>query len=352
MSKPHIVFAGAGEYALRMGSYSFLISAQNVWRLSLVGLALVALAGLSLMAGDTWLSPAQLLEAFQTPAQHNLSKQLTEFRWPRIGLALLTGAALGLSGCLTQALTRNRLASPELLGINDGAIGAVLLGLLFSPSGMLGPWWVGPLGACLAATMLLIAAGGMGTNGQRILIVGIGLTALWRALIEFVLSKQDLLHASAIYQWGNGSLATQGHEALWPLSIALAFLLPLTLLNARRLSLLHFDPEQVATLGISVKILQWQALLTALLLAGLSVGLSGPIAFVALAAPVFSSSLTRAGHMPLLASALLGAGLVLMADTLGRTLLPNIELPAGVICNVLGGPFLLWLLFHRQGHTS
>lgn len=352
MNKLHIVFAGAGEYALRMGSYSFLFSAHNLKRLLCLSMLITGLAALALMAGDTWLSPAQLLEAFQTPTQHSLSKQLTEFRWPRIGLALLTGAALGIAGCLTQALTRNRLASPELLGINDGAIGAVLLGLLFSPSGMLGPWWVGPLGACLAAGVLLIAAGGMGSCGQRILIIGIGLTALWRALTEFVLSKQDLLHASAIYQWSSGTLATQGHEALWPLCIALAVAMPPTLLNARRLALLHFDPEQVAALGLSIKALQWQALLTALLLAGLSVGLSGPIAFVALAAPIVASQFTRAGHMPLMACALLGAGLVLMADTLGRTLLPNIELPAGIICNVLGGPFLLWLLFNRQGHTS
>lgn len=88
------------------------------------------------------------------------------------------------------------------------------------------------------------------------------------------------------------------------------------------------------------------------MLAGLSVGLCGPIAFVALAAPVFAANLTRTGQLPILSSACVGAMLVLMADTLGQTLMPNIELPAGVLCNVLGGPFLLWLLLQDQGKSS
>ena len=347
-----LVGAGAGQFAVRMGTFSVLFHRRTMGLCLVLTLLLIALGGLALMVGAIPISPTQLVAALTGQADHSTQLLVLEFRLPRVYLALCAGAALGAAGCLTQALTRNRLATPELLGISDGAVGAVLLALIVSPTGMLGPWWVGPSGAALAALVLLLVSGPIGTQGQRILIIGIGLSALLRAGIELALSQQDLLHANALHIWRNGSLATQGMDATAPLLIGLLLLLPPALLNTRRLSLLHFQPEHVHALGISLRTLQWQALFTALGLAGLAIGLCGPIAFVALASPILATQFTRGGHLPLLTSALLGSGLVLIADTLARTLFTHIELPAGIVCNLLGGPFLLGLLLHRKGNTQ
>nr|WP_249383871.1 iron chelate uptake ABC transporter family permease subunit [Chitinivorax sp. B] len=158
------------------------------------------------------------------------------------------------------------------------------------------------------------------------------------------MSRQELQHASALYTWSAGSLAGRDLTAAFPLAVGVVALLPLAWLSVRRLSLLRFDADMAATLGLARQWTQWQALLTAVVLAGLAIGICGPIAFVALSAPVFASRLAGEGRMGLLPAGLIGSVLVVTADTIGRVVLGHAELPAGVICNLLGGPFLLWLL--------
>ncbi|MFC4158686.1 FecCD family ABC transporter permease [Chitinimonas lacunae] len=332
-----------GLRALRCGAYSLLLPTRPLW--SAFGLAVTLLLAfcIALLAGSTWLSPAQLLTALTGDGTGGTAL-LIEFRLPRVLVAVLGGAALGMAGCLIQALMRNRLASPDLLGVADGATFAVLLALMASPTGMLGPWWVGPLGAIAAVTLLVGAAGRLGTRGQRVLVVGLGLSSLLRALTELALSRENLMHANALYSWSIGNLAGRSIESVWPLAATLTLLLPLAAFNARRLALLRFDSEVAATLGLPVRRTQWQALAMAVLLAGVAVGVCGPIAFVALAAPVLAERLAGGGRIAPIGAALAGASLVVLADTVGRTTLATAELPAGVICNLLGGPFLLWLL--------
>lgn len=335
---------------LRYGTQSLLFAPRSLWVNA--GLIMLLLLGamLALRLGHTTLSWHEL-SAVITGKSSPSTLLLLEFRLPRIVVALLAGAALGLAGHLLQMLTRNRLASPDWLGIPDGVTFSLLLALVLSPDGMLGPWWVGPAGAFLAAVLLWVCAGKSGRRGQTILIVGMGLAALLRAGTELLLAQQALMHASALYSWSLGSLSSRGLPVLLPLAFGLALLLPLTLLCRRGLHLLAFSPDLAATLGLSVRKVQGMALALAVMLAGLAVGVCGPIAFVALAAPIMAQQLAGSGRQPLVGSALLGSTLVLLADTLGRTILAETELPAGVVCNILGGPFLLWLLLSSR-HSS
>lgn len=273
---------------------------------------------------------------------------LQQIRLPRVVAGLLTGAALGVAGCLTQTLARNRLATPDVVGVGEGAAFAVLLTLLGTSTGIIGAWWAGPLGAIGAATLVVLAAGGLGTHGQRFLVVGIGVSALLSSLVELAMSTQNIAHATALYKWTIGSLTGRGYAGATPLMLGLALLLPLAALAGQRLALLRFDAELAQSLGLNVFRTRLAILAIAVVLAGLGVGVGGPIAFVALSAPVIAGWLAGPQRVPVLGSALAGAILVVTADTLGRLLGGDIEIPAGVVSSVLGGPFLLWILLRGE----
>lgn len=330
-----------GNAHLRLGPWSLLFDLAGLRRLALLAVLAVAVLALSLMAGARWLTPTELLEGLQ--GQRSLGL-LLEMRLPRVLVGLMAGAALGCAGWLLQIMTGNRLATPDILGVADGA--ALAIFLVLAGGGMMGPWWVGPAGALAALALLLLASGGIGLRGRTVLVVGLGLASLVRAATEIALSRQELMHASALYAWSVGSLNGRGLDSALPLALGLALLLPVSLLAARRMALLRFDPDLARALGLPLRATQWQALLIAVLLAGLAIGVCGPIAFIALAAPFF------AGRAGLPGALLAGGALVACADTLGRTVINGAELPAGVICNLLGGPFLLWLLLRERHGES
>ncbi|HEY0061768.1 MAG TPA: iron ABC transporter permease [Telluria sp.] len=331
-----------GVLALRCRQWSVVFSARALWAIPalLAGLAMLSLV--ALCAGPTWLSVFELRAALTGSGPTGLQLLVNELRLPRLIAGLLAGAALGCAGCLIQALSRNRLATPDILGVSDGAALGIFIGLIAGGTGLMGPWWSGPLGALGALCLLALAAGRIGPS---LLIVGVGVASLLRALTELALARQELMHASALYSWSVGSLTGRGYEAALPLAAALLLLLPLASLLSHRLTLLGLGSDLARALGLPLRATQWQALLLAVLLAGLAVGVCGPIAFVALAAPYLATRLL--GAIAPGGSALCGAMLVVLADALGRLVLHGAELPAGVVCNLLGGPFLLWLLLNE-----
>lgn len=334
-----------GVRVMHIGTASLLVAARP-WALlaSLAALlSLMTLAALSL--GDTPLAPMRITAALVGAPILPTDALLLEFRLPRVLLALLAGGALGLAGALLQAVTRNALASPELLGLSDGALFAMLITLALAPDAMLGPWWVGPAGALLAATLLFAAAGKLDSRGQRLLLIGVAAASLWRALGELAMSQEMLVHAGALYAWSVGSFSGKSTTELIPMAAGLVMLTPIALLLARPLAILRFTPDHAATLGVRVARIQITAVLVAVALAGLAVGLAGPLAFVSLAAPALARLMADNSRQPFIATGLIGGALILAADTGGRLVLPAAELPAGVLANLFGGPFLLWLLW-------
>lgn len=342
----------AGIDCVRGQRWSILIARRALAAKLALAAALLPVACLALCAGASWVTPALVLAALADTGPAGAQLLVNELRLPRVIAALLAGAALGAAGCLVQALSRNRLATPDMLGVSDGATLGIFVGLVAGATGLLGPWWSGPLGALAALAVLALAAGRMDSRGHAVLVVGIGVASLLRAITELALSRQELMHASALYAWSVGSLAGRGYAAALPLAAGLALLLPPALLLSRPLALLRLGVDTAASLGVAVRATQWAALLLAVLLAGLAVGVCGPIAFVALAAPFVASRLEGAQRIALVSAALAGALLVALADTLGRVVLEGAELPAGVICNLLGGPFLLWILLTERAGES
>nr|WP_229909706.1 Fe(3+)-hydroxamate ABC transporter permease FhuB [Streptomyces flavofungini] len=340
-----------GLIALRAGPMSFLVARRPAFAALGLAALLACAVVLSAYAGQSDMGISRTFHAVLGQGDRFDVLLVQKFRLGRIVAGLVAGAALGLAGCLTQTLARNRLATPELLGVNDGATAAVLLSATFSASGSFGSWWAGPLGALVAVIVVTAVSGGVGQRGYRVLVVGLAMSALASAVTQVVLSRRSLSSASSLYVWTSGSLNGRGYSVAVPVLIGLAVLIPVALAVARHLSVLRFDDDTAASLGSTPARTRVICLLLAVALAGLAVGVCGPVGFVALASPVIASRLAGPLRVPLIGSMLTGAVLVVAADTLGRIAFSGSELPVGIVTTVLGGPFLLWVLLGRSAAT-
>ncbi|CAM5342089.1 Fe(3+)-hydroxamate ABC transporter permease FhuB [Streptomyces abikoensis] len=334
---------------VRTGALSLLVHRRAAVAAFALAALVVGAIVLSAYAGQSEMSLGRTFSAVFGSGDRFDVLLVQKFRLGRIVAGLAAGAALGLAGCLTQTLARNRLATPELLGVNDGATAAVLLSATLG--GTFGAWWAGPLGALAAVLVVTAVSGGLGQRGYRVLVVGLAMSALASAVTQVVLSRRSLNSASSLYVWTSGSLNGRSYAVAVPVLIGLAVLVPAALVVARHLNVLRFDDSTAASLGVAPGRVRLVCMLLAVGLAGLAVGICGPVGFVALASPVIAGRLAGPLRVPVVGSMLVGAALVVLADTVGRVALDGAEIPVGVVSTVLGGPFLLWVLLGRSAAT-
>ncbi|WP_159994349.1 iron chelate uptake ABC transporter family permease subunit [Roseomonas sp. 18066] len=316
-------------------------------RLGALAAALAGLVAASLLLGAR---PLPLLRALAEPDSE--AAALLALRIPRTLLGLLAGAALGVSGALMQALTRNPLADPGLLGISMGALLAMLLAAGFLAATGLALAAAALLGAGLAGLLVqgaALAGGGLGA-ALRLTMAGVAVSAMLGG-VAGVLLLLDPARFDRLRGWMTGALATPdlaGPAAVAPL-VGLG--LALALLAGRGLTLLSLGEAPAAALGAPVRRLRLAAGLAATLLAGAATAAAGPVAFLGLMAPQLARRLLGADQRWILAgAALLGPALLLAADILGRLLAPPGEIPAGILVALGGAPcFLVALRRVGQG---
>ncbi|WP_326701213.1 iron ABC transporter permease [Streptomyces sp. NBC_01754] len=336
---------------LRTGTLSWLFPSRSALAAALLLPLLAVLIALAVMASSTGMSLAETVSGLLGTGDAGTVMIVQDFRLPRIFVGLMVGAALGIAGCLTQTLAGNRLATPDLIGVNDGATAAVVAAAAGSTTGMVGDWWLGPIGAVAAAAIVVLCAGGAGGAGYRVLVTGIGVSTFIGAVSDLIMSRENDNTAGGVFLWAIGSLNGRDWSVGTPLALVLLALVPLSLAVGHRLQLLRFDDDMAASLGVDLRRLRAGALALAVALAGTAVGVGGPVAFVALAAPILAQRLAGPTRVPVVGSALTGAALIAGADALGRVAAP-VELPVGVVTSVLGGPFLLWVLFRPDRATG
>lgn len=267
-------------------------------------------------------------------------------RLPRSLLAMLTGSAMALSGAVVQALLRNALASPKIIGINSGAALAVLLGTSLVP-GLALAWM--PLVALLGGTLAAGAIYGLSAvrpmSPERLILVGIAVGMACEAGVDFIMVTASTFEISAPLVWLTGSLWARGWQhlaAVWPFIV---FLSAVGVGMFFRLDLMRLGAAQAAALGVNVRLERLVLLAVATLLASLSVSVVGVIGFVGLMAPHIARQLVGGRHGVLLPTAMLiGALLVVLADATGRVLAPPIEVPAGILTAMFGAPFFVFVL--------
>ncbi|MFZ5851266.1 MAG: FecCD family ABC transporter permease [Actinomycetota bacterium] len=326
-------------------------------------LALVALVvGLALLGtalGTVALAPAEVLSGLLGSASRTVTLTVQQFRLPRTVVAVEAGMALGLAGSLTQAVTRNPLASPDVLGVTSGASAGAVAVLLAAGGAYVG--YAGPAaelsrlgvplgalaGALLSAALVLTLSarriGGI-PEMQRVVLVGILANAVFLALVQWGLTVGDVDQAAKAAVYLTGSLNGRGWEQTLALTASLAVLLPAALAFRRPLDVLALGEEAAVTLGVSLRRVRLALFAVAFSLVGVAVAAVGPVSYVALLAPQVARRLTGTAGTALLAPALVGAALLLAADLVARFVIPGTELPAGAVTALVGAPLLLALV--------
>jgi len=322
----------------------------------LTALLLLALLG-ALLTGSTPLSIDDLRAALSGPETSRPAVILFELRLPRVLLAALAGAALAGAGAVFQAVLRNPLAEPYILGVSGGAA----LGAIAAAAGIAAPFAGGlvtrPLGAFVGAlvtiALLFRAAALRGrASSYSLLLVGVVINSFFSALILFLVTVADFTRFQGVLFWLAGSLSSPPREVLLLLTGTLAAGLAVLLPLGTSLNLLSQGEETAGLLGLHVERVRLVALLTASLMTAAVVSFSGLIGFVGLMVPHLVRLALGPDHRLLLPAAVLGGATFLVAaDALARTLTAPTELPVGIITALCGGPFFLWL-YRRQGGTS
>ena len=306
----------------------------------------VVLAGMLL--GSTRLLTGDIVLWLQDAAPPRIAFALDE-RAPRVIAAVVAGAALGLAGSVTQAVSRNPLADPSLLGITGGAgLGAVLV-VTSATATTFGMLVAAVIGGLLAFALVYGLAWRGGLSADRFILIGIGVSYGAVALTTFVLLRADPWDTPKIYTWLSGTTYGRIWEQVIPLAIVLAVALPFVFAHRRDLDILAMDEDTPRLVGIRLERTRLLLLVAAAVLAGLSVVAVGVIGFVGLVAPHAARALVGARHSRVIpVSVLLGAVLVEAADTLGRTVIAPAQLPAGLVVALIGAPYFVWLLWRSR----
>ena len=265
-------------------------------------------------------------------------------RLPRALTGLLIGAAFGISGQIFQRMVRNPLASPDILGVSSGAaVGAVLCIVAFAASSTMVTGGA-LVGAGLSVAAIYLLAIKKGLSSYRLVLIGIGITAMLNAVVAYLLTRAALYDAQRATVWLTGSLNGRGWEYVRPLTIVLGVLIPLSLVLARSLRSIELGDDTAQGLGVGIRRSKLALSLCGAGLAAVATAAAGPVAFVALVAPQIARRLVGDRAIGLVPAGLIGAAIVVFADVLARRLFSPTELPVGVITAVVGAPYLLWLL--------
>lgn len=265
-------------------------------------------------------------------------------RWPRVLTGMLVGAAFGLSGQIFQRLVGNPLASPDIMGISPGAALAAVAAIVLVHAGTLGVTFAALGGALGTVVLMYVLAYRRGVSTYRLVLIGIGLTALFQAGVNYLLTRAEVRDAQSALTWITGSLAGRGWEYVRPLGIAVVLLGALALGTSRSLRALELGDPTAAGLGSSVGWAKVRLGFLGAALAAVATAAAGPVAFVALVSPQIARRLTRERGVGMVPAALVGAVVVTWADIAARRLFAPSELPVGVFTAIIGAPFLLWLL--------
>jgi iron complex transport system permease protein len=265
-------------------------------------------------------------------------------RLPRGTAAVLVGAAFGLSGAIFQRMARNPLATPDIIGINQGAtVGAVSVIVLWT-GGDAQVAFGALAGAAAAALAMYGLAYKRGVTGYRMVLVGIGLAAMLTAVTQYMLTRADIYEAQRAAVWMTGSLQDSRWEQVRWVGVALVIAAGAALAAGRQLRILELGDDTARGLGVRV---QWARLAlvgAATALAATATAASGPIWSVALLSPEIARRLIGARSLGLVAAAGSGALLVVASDLVGRRLFAPAQLPVGVVTAILGAPYLLYLI--------
>jgi len=342
---------------VRSRAFSLRVDLRVLGVLGVLAIATLLAFTLNIGRGEFEIAPLDVLATLVGAGDDATSFIVLDLRLPRALTAVLAGAALGIAGAIFQDLARNPLVAPDVIGITAGAsLAAIALIVFGDVSGTVSVPLAALAGALLTGAVLYGLAWRGGVQGYCLVLVGIGVAAFLQAGISYVLTRGEIFEVALAYVWLVGSLNGRGWEHVWPLAATLAVLLPVGFALGRQLEVLQLGDDVARALGIGVERTRLALLAVAIVLTGVAVSASGPIAFVAFIAPHLArrvcATVSPSGILPVAAAA--GALLVLCSDLAGRLLFAPTEVPVGIVTSIIAAPYFLFLLrrANRLGVTG
>ena len=338
---------------LSRSGYGALLAGLLVALAAMLGLA-VSFGSVRIPVGDVWaivgarLAPGTF-ETWWSAARESI---VIDSRLPRALTAAVVGASLAISGAVAQAVTRNPLADPYLLGVSSGAgFMVVLVSVLGIGVGVLGVFTI-PVAAFVGAMIPLFLAlviGGRYPQPTAIILVGVALAQIFSALITFcILVLADDRHVTSVMHWIAGGFGDSRWSTLIFPTVALLVVGAALMLSARWMDVLQTGDDGAAALGMNVRRFRVLSLLAVSVLAGAAVSVAGGIGFIGLLIPHLAGFVLGTRAIRLLpAAALLGAVAMVAADTVARSVSESTELPVGVITALVGAPIFVWMLYRQ-----
>lgn len=314
--------------------------------------ALCAVTALSLMLGDYPLTLPEVWATLRGAAPSDTAQTVIwEFRAPRALVSAMAGALMGLSGAVLQAITRNPLADPSLVGVSQGAslaVVALIVAFPLAPPG-LRPFVAFGGALAVAALIQIIALRRSGGSTLRFILTGIGVAAFLYALTSAILTYGQIERAQSALGWLAGSIHAAGWGDVAVLALASALTAPLLFAAARAIGALRMGADLALVQGLSVRRARPALITLSVALAAIPVSSVGPLGFVGLVAPHIAARLAHAGvgqHLALTAAS--GALMVALADFIGRTAFAPVQIPAGLLTAIFGAPLFVFLILRGQ----
>lgn len=339
--------ASARVVATRDGRISLL------WRHRVAVVYLVLAASicvtvvLSVTLGDYTVSPVDVPRALAGTGERLDVYFVRQVRLPRVLTGIAVGAGLGAAGAVFQSLSRNPLGSPDVIGFTGGAATGAVVVILVLGSTMAYVSLGAIVGGLATAGLVYLLTIKNGVQGYRLVLVGIGASALLAAARDYLITRAELTQAISAQIWMLGSLNNRTWTQVLAVTACTVVLLPVIVALAPRLRLMEMGDDAARALGVPIQLTQALAIVAASALTGAAIAVAGPIGFVALAAPQLARRLVRADGMTVGGAALMGALLLTLSDLLAQYAVPTAEMPVGVMTAVLGGLYLVWLLYRE-----
>ncbi|MGG1597296.1 FecCD family ABC transporter permease [Paenibacillus naphthalenovorans] len=335
----------------KTGHFSFLVQKKTMIVLSVLTLLLLFVLMMSIGLGNKGTS---LADVYKTILGQGTAVNLLiigTLRLPRIILAVLVGAALGVSGSILQGIIRNPLASPDIVGITGGATFAAVAFITYF-AGTVSIQWLPVaafLGAGLVSIVIYLLAWNKGVTPTRLVLIGIGISAVTSSLTMLMIVLSPIKAAGQAYIWLTGSIYGASWDNVYALLPWLIIFIPLALIYSRHINVQELGDDIAMVLGAPVQHHRLMLLFISVALAGSAVAVAGAIGFIGLIAPHIARKLVGASFGGLIpVAALIGSLMLLIADTFGRTAFLPLDIPAGVFTAGVGAPFFIYLLYRNR----
>lgn len=320
---------------------------RRAWRHAIVIAVLViivfSLFGLTLSLGQSYTPVSDVIHVLMGDNVAGANFTVGQLRLPRAVVALLTGLSFGLGGVAFQTMLRNPLASPDIIGITSGASAAAVFAIVILAMKGATVSILAVTAGLGVAVMVYGLSFRNGVSGSRLILVGIGISAMLESIISYILSIAPSWTLQEAMRWLTGSLNGAQLDQVLPLALALIVFGGLLLSRARDLDALRMGDDMAAALGVRIPATRMIVIVAAVGMIASATAVTGPIAFVAFLSGPIAARIVGASGSLLLPSALIGAILVLGGDYVGQFLLPS-RYPVGVVTGALGAPYLIYLI--------